>query len=148
MWVSHTIPAEMCGRNVGVPYRPFTWFAQPEPAPSGFVYGVTLPTEIQLRRLIYNVTARPSLGTVTIPISRLDPGQIDQIKAGFADYPPMLAFFIAETEDSEPCDSYVHIPLRVVPTLAEAIDGVDVLSFEIRLTPQGFTPDPCNNSPF
>jgi hypothetical protein len=122
------------------------WAAGPEPAPSGFTYHLISPANTQLRRLLYAIVSQEPLGYVRFPRGAFGEAGLERIERGFAANPPMLAFFIPETEAGEPCNSYVHIPLRFVRSVTDAESEFD--TFELRLTPAGFVPDPCNNNPF
>jgi hypothetical protein len=125
------------------------WFAGPEPAPYPFTYGVALPTNMQLRRLIYKIVAQEELGSFRVRKGSLSEAQLEQIQRGFDANPPMIAFHIPESEVGEPCESYVHAPLRFVRSKEPVvIDEIAYDSFEVRLTAAGFAPDPCNNNPF
>lgn len=125
------------------------WGAGPEPAPFGFTYSRTLPVNTQLRRLLYGIVAQESLGTLRFRKGALDEKALGDIEEGLAANPPMLAFYIPEVEGGEQCDSYVHAPLRFV-RLKDGLIIEDVAydAFELKLTPNGFAPDPCNNNPF
>jgi hypothetical protein len=125
------------------------WSAGPEPAPSGFVYDLPLEVNVQLRRLLYSIVAQDSLGALRFRAGKLGEDQLQAIADVLNANSPMLAFYIAETAGGEQCDSYVHVPLRFVRAKERlVIHDVSYDVFDLKLTPNGFTPDPCNNSPF
>jgi hypothetical protein len=129
------------------------WSAGPEPpsdaSSGGFAYTLALPADVQLRRLLYGIVAPPSLGMVRFRKGELTEDELKRIEQGLNLNPPLLALYIAEAAGGEPCDSYVHVPLRFVRAKEPlTVDGVAYDVFDLKLTPNGFTPDPCNNDPF
>ena len=121
------------------------WAASAAEEAPGFTYALGLPVDSQLRRVLYGIVREETLGYIGFPVGSLDAAQLKRIEEGFAANPPALVFGISEPDTGGPCTSNIHIPLRLVRASAPVmLDDKPHDAFELRMTPAGFWPDPCN----